>query len=110
MATRTRTPRLPYRPPQSERHHYVFLEACGCPFGLVEASSRTEGGPARIADEGAAWDEMYDTRAEERAARSRGVRVVHVDHATYEREFYGRMRGGPSRYRCPHTTTGAARG
>jgi hypothetical protein len=42
---------------------------------------------------------MYDTRAEDRAARAEGVHVVHVDHATYVREFYPRMTA-----RCPHQT------
>lgn len=93
------TSRMPYMPPQEERHHYVFLRSCGCPFGLVEASPRKPNGPPRLADEGAAWDEMYDTRKEERAARSAGVHVVHVDHATYERQFYERM---SPKYRCPH--------
>jgi len=91
--------KLPYLPPNEERHHYLFLEPCGCPFGLVEASANKPGGPPRIADEGEAWDEMYDTRAEERAARATGVRVVHVDHATYESDYYDRM--SPS-YPCPH--------
>lgn len=95
--TTTRRPRLPYRAPQSERHHYVFLARCGCPRGLVEATPRTAGGPPRITDEDAAWDSMYDTRAEERAARARGVHVVHVDHAQYERDFYALMLKG-----CPH--------
>lgn len=96
MTTRTRTPRLPYLPPQAERHHYVFLNACGCPLGLVEASARTPDGPPRIADEDAAWDDMYD-RAEERAARAKGVHVVHVDHATYKRDYYPQMLAA-----CPH--------
>lgn len=91
--------RLPYMPPQNERHHYVFVKACGCPFGLIEASASEPGGPPRIADEGQAWDEFYDTRGEEREARNRGVRAVHVTHEQYEREFYDRM--SPS-YRCPH--------
>lgn len=97
MSARTRAPRLPYMPPQAERHHYVFLDPCGCPRGLVEASARKPGGPARLADEGEAWDEMYDTRAEERVARSAGVTVAHVDHATYERDLYPLMRTA-----CPH--------
>ena len=60
MATRTRAraPRLPYIPPQGERHHYVFLDACGCPFGLTEASALKLDGPARVADEDAAWDDF----------------------------------------------------
>ncbi len=88
--------RLPYRPPQDERHHYLFIDTCGCPRGLVEASATIRGGPPRIEDEDQAWDEMY-TPAEKRAAREAGVRVVHVDHATYERDWFDLMRGP-----CPH--------
>lgn len=73
----------PYRP-QAERRHWVFLRACGCPFGLVEQGRWAQ-------DEDAAWDSMYDSRGEERAARARGVRAEFVDHATYERDFYPRM-------------------
>jgi hypothetical protein len=94
---RAARPKLPYLPPNSERHHYVFLKPCGCPIGLVEASARAPGGPPRIADENAAWDEMYDTRAQERDARARGVHVVHVDHAQYSRELFPKMSRG-----CPH--------
>ncbi len=83
--------KLPPRRPQSERKHFVFLNRCGCPFGLVEESEHF------CPDEDAAWDRMYDTRREEREARAQGVRVAHVDHATYEREFYPRMTA-----RCPH--------
>lgn len=95
--TATRTPKLPYRPPQAERHHYLFLFPCGCVSGLTEASARKPGGPPRIADEDAAWDDMYETRVEERAARACGIRVVHVDHATYERDYFHLMTGP-----CPH--------
>ena len=83
-------PKLPPRTPQHLRRHFVFVDRCGCPFGLAEETPRCK-------DEDAAWDSMYDTRAEERAARARGVRVVHVDHATYERDFY------PLMFKtCPH--------
>ncbi len=87
-----RSLRLPYRPPQDERHHYLFVLPCGCPEGLVEASALSADGPPRIADEGEAWEDMFETRAERRAARARGVRVVHVDHATYERDWFELMR------------------
>lgn len=86
----TTLPKLPPRRPQSERRHYVFLLRCGCPFGLVEEGRH-------CTNEDDAWDSMYDGRAEERAARARGVRVHYVDHATYEREFYPLMTT-----RCPH--------
>jgi hypothetical protein len=82
------------RPTNDQRHHFIFLNPCGCPFGLVEGKVGRYGSAA---DPDAAWDAMYDTRAEERAALARGVRVVHVDHATYEREFYPLMSA-----RCPH--------
>lgn len=80
-----------------ERHHYVFLLPCGCPEGLLEATPRRPGGKPQVADEDAAWSEMYATRAEERAAHTRGIRVVHVDHGIYARDFYPLMTG-----RCPH--------
>lgn len=92
------TPRMPYRPPQDERHHYLFVDPCGCPRGLTEASAETRGGPPRLADEDAAWDDAY-TRSEARKLRRAGVRVVHVDHATYERDWFDLMRGP-----CPHAT------
>lgn len=93
-------PKLPYRVPQAERHHYLFVDPCGCPRGLVEASATRPGGPPRIADEDAAWEDMYSP-AEERAAHRAGVRVVHVDHATYERDWFELMRGP-----CPHKGIG----
>jgi hypothetical protein len=82
--------KLPPRRPQSERKHWIFLYRCGCPFGLVEESRFYK-------TEDDAWDGMYDTRAEERAARAAGVHTVFVDHANYEREFYPRMTE-----RCAH--------
>lgn len=72
------------------RHHFVFLASCGCPFGLTEVRRG-------VTTEGEAWRDMYDTRAEEKAARARGVHVVHVDHATYSRDFFPRMTAA-----CPH--------
>lgn len=85
------TVKLPQRRPQSERRHFVFLRACGCPQGLAEQTSRCR-------DEDAARDAMYDTRAEERAAVAAGVRVEFVDHATYEERFYPLMTKP-----CPHS-------
>jgi hypothetical protein len=70
--------------PAAERRHYIFVARCGCPIGLVEHGRW-------CGSEDAAWDDMYDTRAEERAARARGVRVEFVDHATYVRDFYPLM-------------------
>jgi hypothetical protein len=92
--TTTKAPRLPYQPPQEDRRHYLFLDPCGCPFGLVEASPTKPGGDPRIASEDAAWDAMYDSRQEERAAHSRGVTVIYVTHAEYEAGYYDLMRSG----------------
>lgn len=74
----------------TDRQHFVFLTDCGCPFGLTEMRSRV-----KTVDD--AWDDMYDTRQEERAARAAGVHVELVDHATYVAKFYDRMAK-----RCPH--------
>lgn len=73
-----------------DRYHFVFVKACGCPIGLTEmrAGVRTE-------DE--AWDNFYDTRGEERAARTAGVHVELVDHPVYVDKFYARMAVG-----CTH--------
>lgn len=73
-----------------QRRHWIFLHPCGCPFGIVEKGSFAK-------DENDAWDAMYDTRAEERQARARGVRTEFVDHETYTRDFYPRMTKD-----CPH--------
>ncbi len=85
----------PHRPRPYDRHHFVFLHPCGCPFGLVEATYRN-------LSEDAAWASMYDRRRRAiQAARACGVRVVHVDHATYVREFFGQMTAA-----CPHRVDG----
>lgn len=85
--------KLPTIKPDNERSHFVFLYRCGCPFGLVEKGRW-------CADENAAWDSMYDTRAEERTARSAGVTAVHVGHAEYVAKYYDRMTA-----RCTHGGT-----
>ena len=68
----------------STRNHFVFIARCGCPTGLVEQSTE-----CLTADD--AWDEMYETRQQERNARAMGVRVELVGHPTYVREFYPLM-------------------
>jgi hypothetical protein len=82
--------------PQAERRHFVFLHRCGCLFGLTEYRHG-------VTTEDEAWDDMYETAAEGRAATLRGVRVVHVDHATYSREFYPLMLTP-----CTHTAEAVA--
>ncbi|MFI5895659.1 hypothetical protein ACIA5D_36745 [Actinoplanes sp. NPDC051513] len=83
MSTRSAKTTPAYRP-QSERRHWVFLYRCGCPFGLIEESTFYK-------DEDDAWNGMFDSRADERRARTAGVQVVFVDHAAYERDFFRRM-------------------
>jgi hypothetical protein len=73
-----------------QRRHFVFVDVCGCPLGVAE---RRPG--VRLED--AAWRAMYETRAAERAAAARGVRVVQVDHATYVHRFHPQMS-----VPCPH--------
>lgn len=75
-----------------ERHHFVFLNACGCPFGVIEQGSWCK-------DEDQAWSKMHESRSKEREAHRHGVQVAHVDHATYSAEHYPRML---SSYSCPH--------
>lgn len=69
---------------------WVFLNACGCPFGVVNKDQSCR-------DEDKAWREIYPERAAERAAVGRGVRVEFVDHDTYTRDFFDRMLAG-----CQH--------
>lgn len=82
MPRRTSAHHVPTRPPQAERHHYVFLNRDGKPVGLVEA------GWTGVNSEDDAWSLLYDTIPEYRAAVASGVTCRHVDHPTYEREIY----------------------
>jgi hypothetical protein len=78
------------------RFQWVFLEDCGCAFGVLEDRSHSQA---------AAWQDFYDegsTARTERAigkAVARGVRVVRVDHPRYVAKFMPQMYGS---YVCPH--------
>jgi hypothetical protein len=75
--------------PKKPRTQFVFLAACGCPFGVTEgAHAKTEDG---------AWDNY--TGAEQRAMAARGVTVVHVAHDEYVATYLPKMY---SSYTCPH--------
>jgi hypothetical protein len=74
----------------TSRKVWVFLNACGCPFGVVNKDSSCR-------DEDKAWREIYPDRAKERAAAGRGVRVEFVDWDTYIADFSERML-----QRCTH--------
>jgi hypothetical protein len=73
----------------------VFVEACGCPCGLVEGSY------AKTMDR--AWDMFAYSRADERRMRDEGVTCVHVSHEEYEATYYRRMKAG-----CSHRPVAAA--
>jgi hypothetical protein len=75
------------------RQQWVFLDACGCPFGVMEGTGQTQG---------EAWREFYEGthRSTDLAvgrAVARGVTSVLVDHERYSAEFYPQMLR-----RCPH--------
>jgi hypothetical protein len=79
------------------RTQWVFMEACGCPFGVLEGSC--------AADEIDAWMDFYDdNRQEIRKARERGIQVEHVSHDGYVKYFSPKMQ---SEYACPHKPAAA---
>lgn len=75
----------------STREQWVFLNPCGCAFGVQEAN----GNPSKAK----AWREFFETVEASNAATDRGVTVVLVDHERYVAEY------SPQRYSswvCPH--------
>lgn len=81
---------------QEQRTQWVFLEPCGCPLGVVEAT-RIVRGSAVTMSEDKAWDDFAEPRTDERALRRRGVTAVHMSHARYCAEV------SPLTLRtCPH--------
>ncbi len=71
---------------------FIFRNPCGCAFGLADVGwgSTTE------AD---AWAAMYDTAAERREAKERGVFVTRQAWEDYRHTVYDQL--SPS-WRCPH--------
>lgn len=51
----------------SRSDSWIFRDACGCAFGLSDITS------VRDTSEASAWRRMYDTAAERREAKARGV-------------------------------------
>jgi hypothetical protein len=74
------------------RSHFVFLEPCGCPTSVVDASRY-------VRTPGNAWAELALGPAEEIVMRRRGVTVVHVEHDEYSADYLPKMYGA---YTCPH--------
>lgn len=79
------------------RTQWVFLRACGCPFGVLEGSC--------AANEDDAWWEFFESARRAQAARASGVTVEHVSHDGYVKHFYPKML---SSYTCPHQPAGVA--
>lgn len=61
------------------RRQWVFLDPCGCAFGVLEAGSNESRSKA--------FRDFYDVAKERNAAVDRGVTAVLVDHEQYVREF-----------------------
>jgi hypothetical protein len=80
------------------RTQWIFIESCGCPFGVLEGSA------ARTEED--AWHSFYEVPPAIQEAQTRGVRVEHVPHAAYVQHVYPKMLGS---YTCPHTSVGAPR-
>ncbi len=74
---------------------WLFFAACGHPFGLLDADSRSQ-------TERQAWNQFYDTEKERRAAEGRGVTCRGVNRATYKAEYLKWMLSG-----CTCGTAGA---
>lgn len=82
--------------PQEQRTQWVFLQPCGCPRGVTEATRIIRGSAVTLTED-EAWDTFADTRADERALRREGVTAVHMSHARYCAEVSPLMVGP-----CPH--------
>jgi hypothetical protein len=61
------------------RDVWVFVNGDGCTFGVAEVS--------HFPTEDDAWNEMYDTRQEERHARNRGVKATKVSSQAYHEHY-----------------------
>lgn len=75
----------------SERRHWVFLDPCGCAFGVLDVSA--------AATRSKAWRDFYDTAQERNAAVNRGVTCDEVSHEVYVERFMPMML---STWKCPH--------
>lgn len=83
------------------RRHWVFLDPCGCAFGLTEDRGYTRA---------QAWQDFYDEgsragteRAIGRAIAS-GITTELVDHDRYVADLMPQLR---SDWKCPHAAVTA---
>lgn len=81
---------------RQSRQQWVFLNACGCAFGVMEYTGENTG---------EAWVAFYDQGHKTRTnkavveAMTKGVRVVRVSHETYVGSWLHNLR---SDWVCPH--------
>lgn len=80
----------------SERMHWVFFEACGCPLGVLDQTA--------AATRSKAWREFFETARERNGANDRGVTVESMNHDQYVADVMPKLF---SAYVCPHQTAGA---
>lgn len=74
------------------RQHWIFREACGCAFGVLDVSAADTRSKA--------WREFYETAKLRNAAIDRGVAVDGpVDHDMYVAQYMPMIRGDVV---CPH--------
>jgi len=79
--------------PPNRRMHWVFIEPCGCAFGVMDAP---ESGEEAAAPQ--AWAAFYEGRvAAGFAAMERGVQARLVTHHEYEHAHMPQILGA-----CPH--------
>ncbi len=78
----------------ADRMQWVFLNPCGCAFGVMEHGGGTQA---------EAWREFYDAGTPRRTENAIGRAVVAgktmrlVPHAAYVAEYLPQLRAG-----CPH--------
>lgn len=88
--------RTPYRHDLAERTQFVLLNSCGCPLEVMEGSQAANEDDAR-------WELAKGDGRTLLMWHRRGLRVVHVSHDDYERDYYPLMMSS-----CPHGERGGA--
>lgn len=78
----------------SRGESFIFRDACGCAFGLVDVRPRA-------ATEDAAWKAMFDTATEREEAKARGVHSTREAWENYRHTVYEQL---SPKWRCPHRT------
>ncbi len=77
---------------RSRGESFIFRDECGCAFGLADVRPY-------VATEDAAWKAMFDTAAERKAAKARGVYVTREAWENYRHTVYDQL---SPKWQCPH--------